>query len=381
MQRERIQVPPVGAAFGDVEEARLGEVGSGERARQRVSSRRRREADAVSGQAVEVRERQTVVAGALHHEARGDGHRIARLDGETRRAAVGIERRRVADGRAPAAREREASHPGRGRVGAVAALEVARLVVVEPGETQRHLIPDQRDVDHCVAGVVRPAGALRVREARVHGGGELRQLRLLGDQAHRAAHGARAVQRPLRTAQHLDVIDVEHPRIDRVRQRHVVDVEARHVVAGDAADRHGARRADAIAGGSEGEVRHLGGVVEEVGDRLLLERGARESGHRHRHGLLALRALLRRDDHFLQPARLRRRLCGRVRRGSRGQPYTCDQHDPRLMHAHGLSLSSSSCCSAPRVPPRSDASSFSPESRSARAGRRPGSCASSVASS
>ena len=211
-------------------------------------------------------------------------------------------------------------------------------------------------------------------------GGPL-HVRLLGDQAHRAAHGARAVQRPLRTAQHLDVTDVEHPRIDRVRQRHVVDVEARHVVAGDAADRHGARGADAVAGGSEGEVRHLGGVVEEVGDRLLLERGARESGHRHRHGLLALRALLRRDDHFLQPARLRRRLCGRVRRGSRGQPYTCDQHDPRLMHAHGLSLSSSSCCRAPRVPPRSDASSFSPESRSARAGRRPGSCASSVASS
>ena len=171
----------------------------------------------------------------------------------------------------------------------------------------------------------------------MQGGGEPLHVRVLGDQAHRAAHGARAVQGPLRAAQHLDVVDVEHARVERVRQYHIVDVEAGDVLAGDAADRNRARRADAIAGGSEGEVRHLGGVVEEAGDRLLLERGARESGHRHRHALLALRALLRRDDHFLQPARLRRRLCGRVRRGSRGQPYTCDQHDPRLMHAHGLS--------------------------------------------
>src|SRR2546429_6109275 len=60
------------------------------------------------------------------------------------------------------------------------------------------------------------------------------------------------------------------------------------------------------------------------------------------------RSLLRRDDHFLQPACLRRRLWGCVRRASRGQPHTCDQHNPRLTHAHGLSTSSSSCCSAPR---------------------------------
>src|SRR2546430_9091563 len=38
----------------------------------------------------------------------------------------------------------------------------------------------------------------------------LRQIRLLGDDAHRAAHGARAVECALRAAQHLDVTDVEH---------------------------------------------------------------------------------------------------------------------------------------------------------------------------
>ncbi len=144
----------------------------------------------------------------------------------------------------------------------------------------------------------------------MHGPGELGEIRLLGDDADSASHGAGTVQRALWAAQHLDVIDVEDPRIERVRQRSVIDIEARDVIARDAADRDSAGGSDAVASWGEGQVRHLRGIVEEVLDRLLLERGAAESRHRHGHRLLTLRALLRRHDNFLETfaaARLGRR--------------------------------------------------------------------------
>ncbi len=108
----------------------------------------------------------------------------------------------------------------------------------------------------------------------MHGGAEVVEVGVLRDDAHQAAHRAGAIQRALRSAQHFDVIDVEHPRIDRVRQRRVIDVEAGDVVARDAADRHGARGADAVAGRRERQIGHLGGVIEEGVDGLLFEAGA-----------------------------------------------------------------------------------------------------------
>src|SRR2546430_15125815 len=86
--------------------------------------------------------------------------------------------------------------------------EVARLVVVEAGEAQRDPVSAQRGVEYAIGGVVRAVGAVGVRDAAMEVRGGPLHVRLLGDQAHRAAHGARAVECALRPAQHLDVIDV-----------------------------------------------------------------------------------------------------------------------------------------------------------------------------
>jgi len=61
-------------------------------------------------------------------------------------------------------------------------------------------------------------------------GAEVLEVGFLRDDANRAAHRARSIQGALRTPQHLDVVDVEHARVQRVRQRRVVDVETGDVM-------------------------------------------------------------------------------------------------------------------------------------------------------
>ena len=55
------------------------------------------------------------------------------------------------------------------------------------------------------------------------------ELRLVGDVAHRAGQRAGAEQRALRTAQHLDAVDVEEVEVrreERQRDHRLVEVDA-----------------------------------------------------------------------------------------------------------------------------------------------------------
>src|SRR6185312_6485840 len=134
----------------------------------------------------------------------------------------------------------------------------------------------------------------------MQGRGELRQFGLAGDETHRATHRAGAVQGTLWPAQYFDVIEVEHPRVNRVGKRYVIDVEAGDVIARNATDRNGTGGTHSVPRGREGQIGNLRRVIDELGDRLLLEGSRAERRDRHWHGLLILRALLGRDDHLLQ---------------------------------------------------------------------------------
>src|SRR5260370_32293349 len=94
---------------------------------------------------------------------------------------------------------------------------------------------------------------------------------LFGDQANRAAHGASTVQSSLRPAQHLDALDVDDSRIDRIRHRRLVDVESGRPVARDAANGYGPCRAATVAGVGERQIGHLPAVVEEAIDCFLFQ--------------------------------------------------------------------------------------------------------------
>src|ERR1700722_18648900 len=107
-----------------------------------------------------------------------------------------------------------------------------------------------------------------VGDTRVHRSVEVLQVRLLGDDANGTTHGPRTVQCALRTAKHFDVIDVEYSRIQRVRQRRFVKVEASHIAAAHAANRDRSCSADAVSGWSEPKVWDFRPVVEKVADRL-----------------------------------------------------------------------------------------------------------------
>ena len=72
-----------------------------------------------------------------------------------------------------------------------------------------------------------------VRAEDVHLPIEGLEGRLLGDEAHRAAHRLRAIESALGTAQHLDTRNVDDVRVERLEHRRIVDVEAGGVRALD----------------------------------------------------------------------------------------------------------------------------------------------------
>ena len=84
-------------------------------------------------------------------------------------------------------------------------VDIAALAVVKDDETNRKLVLDHRDVDKAFArkafiAMFRQGGG--AGEAHV----EVGEIGLVGDVSNRAAHGAGAEQRALRTGQHLDAL-------------------------------------------------------------------------------------------------------------------------------------------------------------------------------
>src|SRR5690606_27981087 len=131
----------------------------------------------------------------------------------------------------------------------------------------------------------------------------------------RAADRVTAGQRALRTAQHLDAIEVEQIE-QRARQRRVVDVvdvdtDARlervvEVRLTDAANESDHRRTDTRARGFQRDVRRLRGNLEYVRLTARLHHRGGDRGDRDRRILNVGLAELGRDDDFLDRSEERR---------------------------------------------------------------------------
>ena len=128
----------------------------------------------------------------------------------------------------------------------------------------------------------------------------------LGDILHRAADGVATVERALRTAQHLDaldVVDVEDGGL-RTVEVDVVEIDADalleagdRILLPDAADEGAERR----VGAARYLERHVRRGVADVGDverALILERLAAVGGDGDRHVLEIFRTAARGDENF-----------------------------------------------------------------------------------
>ena len=151
-----------------------------------------------------------------------------------------------------------------------------------------------------------------LRQLRTNVGRILLQARFGRDEPNRAAFGSGTEQRALRTAQHLDALDVEQRRIGIERaegqvatlDRRVVDVDAGRGRTGrgvDAADRDvGGIRV--VVHGTARE-RHAGRQARQVIDRahaLRVHQCLAEHADADRHILQALFATLRGHDDFVE---------------------------------------------------------------------------------
>ena len=270
-----------------------------------------------------------VILGVLVHNAQAPLEIVRHFEQERERAAVARIRPLIADAGAGYGRERQRNDVADGaalrRVGK-SAREIAGVMVAERDHAQREPIGAEHDVAD-------DAGA-RVRAAAARGSPCLQHVadRILGEvgllrhQTHVAAERALAVERTLRSLEHLDVVDVEHSRIHGSGHRRVVDVEAgcarrtEQILSSDAAnrDRAGFRDAGGTSAVGEGDVGRLGRIVVERLDVVVLEILRRERRDAHRHLRQGLVALSRRHDDGIERRRLRRR-----------PPPSCPAHRPR----------------------------------------------------
>ena len=259
---------------------------------------------------------------------------VAGLDADERRRAVGAldEGRRI-DGQVLGRLEANQQSAGPGGFvvdvlqAEIGVVHVAFGFAVEQDRARGQLVLDQRHVDH---------GVGLVAHAAFVGGEDVALDRtfifvdgLLEDHAHRAGHGAGAVQRALRAAQHFDLLDVEHLQVGRTgaavaggagrtadRDFVVIDADLGLAGALDAAD-HDAPCAGAAV--DQGQAGHGLGVVADVVDAHLGQGLAGDGGNGDRRVLKNGRALQRRDDEFFN---LRTARGGPL---SPGGPAACDQ--------------------------------------------------------
>ncbi len=194
------------------------------------------------------------------------------------------------------------SHPG-ARVGRVA---VDISVIVRDGGSQPETqhAGHQRLVEHGAHVVVR-AAVLGHGQRCGRLAAELGQVDRVGPKADDAALGAGAVQRALRPAQHLDLVDVQEIRLGLAhvvgapiprRDRHVVEIDADRGCArgrADAADLE--RIAARIPVAREGEIGNDPRQVLGIAEMLLVELSRADDADADGHVAQVLLDLLRRD--------------------------------------------------------------------------------------
>ena len=254
--------------------------------------------------------------GVLPHENRGDRPVVAEIDLERAARAVGVGvveallgegRRGVAAGRC---RVGVGQTNARGRVSELVrdVVDEAAVVLGPPHQTDRG-VGGERHVDKAL-GDVAALAAHRVT-LQVIAGLEAAEVRLVGDDAHRAGLGAGAVEGALRTRQGLDALDVVDVQVERALDggdRLLIEVHA------DARQRTGmvavvATRYAAHEGACESRAERLVGdarqelhIVVEVLHPELLELLGADRGDAEWYVLQVLGALLGGDHHFLEGA-------------------------------------------------------------------------------
>ena len=166
-------------------------------------------------------------------------------------------------------------------------------------DAQREIILDERNIDRSVH-LISITAALEGGPLRVGIDREVIRVGLRRDEPHRAAHGPRSIQRTLRSAQHFNAREIDHPRVQGQRHRQIVDVEPGRIGSLDAANRHAAGvHCAVIVAGAEGQVGNFVGVVDEALDARAFERDRGQRGNTHGNGLEILAPLLRGHDDFL----------------------------------------------------------------------------------
>ncbi len=206
----------------------------------------------------------------------------------------------------------------------------AILIGVEHRRAERDLVGDRAADDHLLLQECVVAERGFGRYFRREGG-------LVGGDVERAGLGIAAEQRPLRSAQDLETVDV-----DQILQRHAraplidpIEIDADHIV-----DAVAGRAGDADAADAERGVARIGGRIEQArglilqvgqGDGALFRQHvAAQRLHRHRNVLEVLRAVARRHGDFLNGVAADERCVGfgvRLRFGGAAQGQPAQERD------------------------------------------------------
>ncbi len=196
------------------------------------------------------------------------------------------------------------SRAGRGRYVVV---DVAALVPQVDADSQCEHALDHGYIQNPILVVVESA-VMRLRQVGADRCTERIQVGLFRDESNRAAHRARAVQRALRTAQHLDTLQIEQLRLHRAVVQAVADGH-RDFVDVDADRRRSRRRTDAAdldvieprtRTRLEPNAWHCARDVVVVGNVMLRQLRSADRRYAERNVLDVFGALLCGDYDFLQ---------------------------------------------------------------------------------
>ncbi len=236
---------------------------------------------------------EVVLALVLVHDARRDLQVVGRLIQQRETCGGGVRSIRVLVG-------------GLSR-GSIDAVDPAAVEAVPDACAKaEHAIDDGLAVSG--ADLIAWLAIRRVRDFGARVGGGRRDARLYHDVAHGAALGTRAEEGALRTAQHLDAVEIERlgQRVVGIESDRphlnggVIDIDAggaRAAGGGNAANRNRVR-----AGGVDRHARHEAHHLGHVANAFLIERILVERGDADRYLADALLAPRRGDDDFLECA-------------------------------------------------------------------------------
>ena len=222
---------------------------------------------------------------------------------------IGIDRGFVEDGVRGRLGLRVDGRVGGERAGHV--VDIAALIDVVERGAEGQLVLDDRDI-HIGLDAVRHLAVLGEGHGGVEAGAETVKLRLVGDQADRAGLRGRAIERALRSGQHLDPfkvggvdVQVTARRGDRLFVQIQRDVGRGALGAGQLhADRLHGHAADidrilSRSASGEGDVGQLANIIGEIADIQFVERFLINGLDRDGNGLGGGGPLGRRDGNLV----------------------------------------------------------------------------------